>query len=118
MVKIKGKVLVIDMPQTLTKVDVGNYQTLAHQAGKVIRLGEKEIALFKLSTGEVKAVENKSPHPKGGTLADGLVSGSFVYCPLYDWKISLNDGKVQAPDEGQVKTYEVIVEDNRILLLI
>lgn len=66
--KIRGKVLVIDMPQTLTKVDVGNYQTLAHQAGKIIRLGEKEIVLFKLSTGEVKAEEVKTLVTDAGIL--------------------------------------------------
>lgn len=104
------------MQQTMSKIDVGCYETLAPLAGKVIRLGEKEIVLFKLSNGEVKALENKSPHPKGGTLADALVSGKFVFCPLYDWKISLEDGKVQAPDEGQVPTYPVIIQDGRIII--
>ena len=38
-------------------------------------------------------------------LSDGLVSGEYVFCPVYDWKISLVNGQVQAPDEGQVKVY-------------
>ncbi|PLT47797.1 Nitrite reductase [NAD(P)H] small subunit [Paenibacillus pasadenensis] len=71
--------------------------------------GGEEIALFKLTDGEVLAVENRCPH-KGGKLSEGMVCGSAVHCPLHDWKIDLRTGQAQAPDEGSVRTYAADVD--------
>jgi nitrite reductase (NADH) small subunit len=102
----------MEMIQTVTRVAAANYSKIPVRAGYSIKIDDKEIALFKVTNGKVYAIENRSPHPKGGVLSEGLVSGEYVYCPVYDWKISLADGKVQAPDEGQVKTFKVeLVED-------
>jgi nitrite reductase (NADH) small subunit len=106
------------MIQTLTKVAVAKYSDLAERAGYSITIDQNDIALFKLSNGKVRAIENCSPHPKGGALSEGLVSGEYVFCPVYDWKISLIDGKVQAPDEGQVRTFSVEVEDDIVYIII
>ncbi|MDP4163147.1 MAG: nitrite reductase small subunit NirD [Bacillota bacterium] len=105
------------MIQTATRVAVAKYDDLAIRAGYAVKLEDQEIVLFKLTTGEVRAIENRSPHPKGNRLAEGLVSGEYVFCPLYDWKISLIDGKVQAPDKGQVKTFEVEIADGNVYLV-
>jgi nitrite reductase (NADH) small subunit len=104
----------------LTKIRtlVANYSDLQVKAGYSVKIDDHEIALFKVTNGEVYGVENRSPHPKGGVLTEGLVSGEYVYCPVYDWKISLADGKVQAPDEGQVKIYQVEVEENNVYIII
>jgi nitrite reductase (NADH) small subunit len=102
----------------LVKINVAAYSALPERAGQIVEINEEEIVLFRLTNGEVRAVANHSPHPKGGTLADGLVSGEYVYCPVYDWKISLMDGKVQAPDEGQVKTYPIFVEEEQVYLML
>ncbi|MFS0636442.1 nitrite reductase small subunit NirD [Mesobacillus foraminis] len=101
----------------MQKIHVADYDTLPERAGQVVDLGGEEIVLFRLSNGEVKAVENRSPHPKGGTLGEGLVSGEYLYCPVYDWKISLNDGKVQAPDKGQVKIYQVDRDGEQVFVV-
>jgi nitrite reductase (NADH) small subunit len=103
---------------TKTRTLVGNYSDLPVWAGYAVNINDTEIALFKVTNGKVFAIENRSPHPKGGVLNEGLVSGEFVFCPVYDWKISLADGKVQAPDEGQVKTYQVEVELNNVYIII
>ncbi|ALC92886.1 nitrite reductase [Bacillus sp. FJAT-18017] len=100
----------------MAKVKVADYTSLPERIGQVFKIDGEEIVLFRLSNGEVRAVENSSPHPKGGTLADGLVSGEFVFCPVYDWKISLVDGKVQAPDVGQVKTFTIVRDGEQIFI--
>lgn len=103
---------------TITRIPVANYSNLRTRAGYAIKIDETEIALFKLSNGKVYAIENRSPHPKGGVLSEGLVSGDYVYCPVYDWKISLMDGKVQAPDVGQVRTFEVEIKEDIIFIIL
>ncbi|MGN7938244.1 MULTISPECIES: nitrite reductase (NAD(P)H) small subunit [Bacillaceae] len=106
------------MSNLKTKVEIGSYSKLPTGVGQTFQINEAEIVLFKLSNGDVRALENKSPHPKGGTLSDGLVSGEFVYCPVYDLKISLIDGCVQPPDEGSVKTYSISIEDDIVSITI
>jgi nitrite reductase (NADH) small subunit len=105
------------MIQVISRVGAANYTKLPERAGYAVTIDGQNIALFKLTNGDVKAIENRSPNPKGGVLSDGLVSGEFVYDAVYDWKISLVDGKVQAPDEGQVRTYPVEVEDDIVYIL-
>jgi nitrite reductase (NADH) small subunit len=103
---------------TKTRRLVANYSNLPIRAGYAVKIDNTEIALFKITNGQVYGIENLSPHPKGGVLTEGLVSGEYVFCPVYDWKISLVDGKVQEPDEGQVKSYQVEVEEDNVYIII
>lgn len=89
---------------------VGSAQDYLPQIGRVIVAGQVELAVFRTSDGAFYAVENHSPHPKGGPLAEGIVSGHYLYDPLYDWKIDLRSGEVQAPDHGQVATFPVTMD--------
>lgn len=86
---------------------IGTVQDFLLQIGRVVVAGNVELAVFRTSDGAIYALENRSPHPKGGPLAEGIVSGHFLYDPLYDWKIDLRTGEVQAPDQGIVMTYPV-----------
>jgi nitrite reductase (NADH) small subunit len=106
------------MIETKTRNLVAAYSNLPVRSGYYVKMDDQEIALFKVTNGKVYAIENRSPHPKGGVLTEGLVSGEYIFCPVYDWKISLADGKVQAPDEGQVKTYQVEVEADNVYIII
>lgn len=106
------------MITTISRIPVANYSNLKTRTGYCVKIDNLDIALFKVTNGEVYAVENRSPHPKGGKLSEGLVTGSYVYCPVYDWKISLVDGKVQAPEEGQVRTYHVEVIEGIVFIVL
>jgi nitrite reductase (NADH) small subunit len=85
--------------------------------GKTVIVGNKEIAVFKTENGDIRAIENRCPH-KGGVLAEGILSGEYVFCPMHDWKISVKDGNVQAPDVGCVQTYPVEVNGGQVYVLI
>jgi len=83
--------------------------------GRTVRAGKTEIAVFRLSDGRIKAVRNSCPH-KQGPLADGIVSGDTIICPMHARKISLSSGEVLPPDSGCVKTYQAKVEDGQVFL--
>ncbi len=103
---------------TKARIYVGALIDLPERVGKTVILEKnKEVAVFKLSNGKIKAVENKCPH-KGGVLSEGIVSGDHVFCPMHDWKICLEDGKVQEPDFGCVKTYETVIDGGEVFLLV
>lgn len=98
------------MNTTQTFYPIGSINQFLPQIGRVVQLQDVELAIFRTSSEEVFALENKSPHPKGGPIAEGIVSGHILYDPLYDWQIDLRTGLVQAPDEGQVKVFPTKVE--------
>lgn len=105
------------MEKTIRRVLVGKTTELPQKLGKTVTIGSKEIAVFKLENGDIRAIENRCPH-KGGVLAEGIVSGEYVFCPMHDWKISVKDGKVQAPDVGCVQSFPIEVKDDQVFILI
>ena len=84
--------------------------------GRVVAVGDQEIAVFNLGQ-RFLAVENRCPH-RGGPLADGIVTGDSVVCPLHAWKINLQQGNVERPGETPacVRTYATRVEAGTLLL--
>ncbi|CAM3582001.1 nitrite reductase small subunit NirD [Aeromicrobium ponti] len=103
--------------KSVVKVLIGSMHELPEKLGKTVKVNGTDIAVFRLSNGKIRAIENRCPH-KGGVLTEGLVSGDSVFCPMHDWKICLEDGKVQAPDTGCVQTYKTVVENGTVYLII
>ncbi|WP_277679916.1 nitrite reductase small subunit NirD [Gracilibacillus dipsosauri] len=105
------------MGKTIQRIKVAVVDEIPQKLGKTVYIGSREVALFHLETGEFHAIENRCPH-KGGVLVEGMVSGEHVFCPMHDWKININDGQVQKPDKGCVKTFKVEVENNEIFIIL
>ncbi len=84
--------------------------------GRAVRLGDKEIAIFNLGS-RFLAVDNRCPH-RGGPLADGIVNGAVVVCPLHAWKMSLETGKglTSASESSCVETFRTRIKDGIVLL--
>jgi len=83
--------------------------------GRSVQVDGVELAVFNLGERFV-AVENQCPH-KGGPLADGIVAGTVVVCPLHGWRFDLNSGlAVRASLPACVKTFPARVEDGIVLV--
>ncbi|MFC5704274.1 nitrite reductase small subunit NirD [Cohnella faecalis] len=94
----------------MKRFNVGHISEIAEKRSRVVHIEGIEVALFKLSGGSIKAIENRCPH-KNGKLSEGIVCDHHVFCPLHDWKINLKDGLVQEPDEGCVTTFRIDVDE-------
>ncbi|HEV2952693.1 MAG TPA: nitrite reductase (NAD(P)H) small subunit [Candidatus Dormibacteraeota bacterium] len=91
----------------------GLLSSLHEGVGQVVEIDGKEIALFR--TGDrVFAIGARCPHA-GGFLADGMVCGDVVVCPLHVRRVHLKTGEVEDWEVG-VKTYSVVVREGEILL--
>ena len=97
-------------------IRVGDRADVPAREGRVVRIGTREIAVFNLGD-RFLALDNQCPH-KGGPLADGIVAGNAVVCPLHAWKIDLATGVVERPSDSAacVMRYEVRVDDDGILV--
>jgi nitrite reductase (NADH) small subunit len=97
-------------------IRIARYDDLPEREGRMVVIGEREIALFNLGD-RVLATDNRCPH-QGGPLCDGIVTGEAVVCPLHGWKVSLDDGCVQRPasEAHQVRTYPTSIVDGIVAL--
>jgi nitrite reductase (NADH) small subunit len=96
-------------------IDIADLDDVPKRGARLVKTAHGCVAVFRTGADEVYALDNACPH-KNGPLAEGIVHGASVTCPLHNWVISLETGLVQGPDEGQVSTYPARVENRRILL--
>ena len=109
----------------MTWTRVTTCDNIPPREGRAISLGGRAIAIFNLGPStslgagdRFLAVDNQCPH-KAGPLADGIVTGTSVVCPLHTWKISLLDGRVERPSasgDAGVTVYPTRVEDGVVVI--
>jgi len=98
-----------------TFIDIAPLESIPQRGARVVKTALGCVAIFRTADDKVFAIEDSCPHKKG-PLSEGIVHGTSVTCPLHNWVISLETGKAQGADEGAVNTYEIKVENGRILL--
>lgn len=96
-------------------IDIAALDAVPQRGARKLKTAHGCVAVFRTGDDEVFALDNACPH-KQGPLAEGIVHGKAVTCPLHNWVISLETGMAQGADEGQVATYPARVEAGRILL--
>lgn len=96
-------------------IDIADLEEIPQRGARVVKTSLGCVAVFRTAENEVFALNNACPH-KAGPLAEGIVHGKSVTCPLHNWVISLETGEAQGEDKGQVATYPARVENGRILL--
>ena len=105
----------VSMALDSSLVDIGSIHDVPQRGARCVKKGELTIAIFRTAEDQFFALEDKCPH-KNGPLSQGIVHDGCVTCPLHNWVISLKTGQAQGADEGETKTYTVIVRDERLLL--
>jgi nitrite reductase (NADH) small subunit len=96
-------------------VKVTDLENIPKLGARVVRSKDIEVGVFRLQDDRILAINNKCPH-KGGPLSEGIVYGDKVACPLHSWKISLEDGKAEEPDVGEVACFKTKIEDGVVYL--
>lgn len=96
-------------------VEIGALDDIPVYGARIVRSPAGCIAVFRTGTDTVHAIDDACPH-KAGPLSQGIVHGTSVTCPLHNWVIDLETGKALGADTGQVRTYALKVERDRIML--
>ena len=95
-------------------IDIAAIADIPERGARVVKTPVGCIALFRTGEAEVFAASNSCPH-KGGPLAEGMVHGQKVTCPLHNWVFDLNTGEALGED-ARIATYPVRIEAGRVLL--
>lgn len=90
-------------------ITLGKLTEIMKQESRILRALGMELALFRLATGEIRLIENECPLG-GGKLSNGMVSGRYVYSPHYDYRVSLDDGKMDASPARKLRVFEAVVD--------
>lgn len=94
-------------------IKIGKISDIPEGEGRVFRLNSAEVAIFRLESG-VAAIDNRCPH-QSGPLADGIVAGDEVICPLHGHRFNLMTG-LSVGDDDKIKTYPVLVKGQDLFI--
>ena len=100
----------------MSEFKLGPADNIPPGEGRVYQVEDEKIAVFRTRGGEVYAVQAECPH-RGGPLADGLLGGSTLICPLHAWKFDLKTGQALYGDCG-LKTFSVTVDASEQIILL
>ncbi|HEU4328132.1 MAG TPA: Rieske 2Fe-2S domain-containing protein [Roseiflexaceae bacterium] len=101
---------------TLTEYRIGTIGGIPRGEGRVFLVGSRRVAVFHTRAGEVYATQAECPH-RGGPLADGLMGGTTLICPLHAWAFDLATGAARTGDCA-LETYPVRVTESGEIVLI
>ena len=84
--------------------------------GRRFEVGGMAIAVFRSRQGRVYAAQAECPH-RAGPLADGLLGGETLICPLHNFRFNLETGEPLSNDCQSLMTYPVALnEDGEIII--
>lgn len=83
---------------------------------RAVRLGEEEVALARVD-GQFCAVQGKCLH-LGGPLGAGRLEGRVVTCPWHGWQYDVRTGENEFDRALKLDTYEVVVEDGEVKVVV
>jgi nitrite reductase (NADH) small subunit len=104
------------MTDTKLSTTVAPLAAIPPGEGRVFQIAGERIAVFHARTGQVFATQAECPH-KAGPLADGMMGGTTLVCPLHSWKFDLTTGEAQGTD-CRLKTYPAEVDANGLVTLL
>ena len=98
--------------------DVCPEARLTPDRGVAAMVDGRQVAIFRLSTGEVHALDNHDPFSRANVLSRGLIGersgAAYVASPVYKQRFWLGTGQcVDDPDRG-VAVHEVRVVEGRV----
>ena len=84
--------------------------------GRAFQAGTKTVAVFR-SKGKIYAVANRCVH-KGASICDGGLAedGKVVRCPWHNWSFDLETGQNCVDRNERLRTYEVKMDGDQVIL--
>jgi nitrite reductase (NADH) small subunit len=95
---------------------LGRLADIPSSEGRTFEVDGLRVAVFHTRTGEVFATQADCPH-RGGPLADGMLGGATVTCPLHERVYDLATGRVLA-GECDIAVYPVRTTDDGSIVLL
>jgi nitrite reductase (NADH) small subunit len=105
------------MTATTTRVPLCTLDDIATGLGRAFDVGGRSVAVFRSRDGKVFAVDGKCPH-KGGPLADGMLIGEQVVCPLHAFRYQGTSGECDQPGACAIEAHPAEVRDGIVYITV
>lgn len=79
-------------------INLGSVTRIPLGQGRCYIVGSEEVAVFRQRDGQMFAVQNRCPH-RQGPLAEGVLGGGRIICPLHGHQFALDTGAGSEPAE-------------------
>jgi nitrite reductase/ring-hydroxylating ferredoxin subunit len=100
------------------KLYIGEKENLDARLPLAFEVEDYRVALFKLPGGEIHAIDDLCTH-EDASLADGVVDGDIVSCPLHGAQFNIKTGAaLSLPALRSVNSYPVVIEDGKIFITV
>ena len=97
-------------------INLGPVERIPLGEGREFSVRGELVAVFRIREGGLRATQAKCPH-RDGPLADGIIGGGRVICPLHAFKFGLETGQPVGNECESLKTYEISCSDDGEILL-
>jgi nitrite reductase (NADH) small subunit len=97
------------------ELEIGPLGSIPLGEGRSFNVDGICIAVFRTREGEIFAAQAACPH-RGGPLADGILGGAKLICPLHSWTFDLRSGQSVTGESG-LKTYPVRLDHHTKIIL-
>jgi nitrite reductase (NADH) small subunit len=105
------------MTPTATRVPLCTLDDIAVGLGRGFAVGDTPIAVFRSRDGRVFAVAGRCPH-KDGPLADGMLIGEQVVCPLHAFRFHGASGECDQPGTCALEAFPAEVRDGTVFVTV
>lgn len=92
---------------------VGSTADLTPGEGRTYVVDGRQVAVFLLADGSVRATEAVCPH-RGGPIADGQIDAATVTCPLHQYRFRFADGSCTDAGIGSLAVFGARVDGSTI----
>jgi nitrite reductase (NADH) small subunit len=99
----------------MTAQVIGTVEEIPVGEGRAFAVDGSQVAVYRLRDGSLRALAAVCPH-KGGPLADGLMDGRVVVCPLHGHTYDLITGTELGGSDAVCAYTATAAEDGTILI--
>ncbi len=96
-------------------IDIGALTDIPQRGARIVRTHGGDIAVFRTAADAVFAIDEYLGD-KAGPFSNGIQHGNSVTDPIRNWIIDLTTGETVGTEDDVIQTYDVKVEDGRIML--
>jgi nitrite reductase (NADH) small subunit len=100
----------------MSEILIGRLEQIPRGEGRTFAVAGRRIAVFRTHGGEVFATQAACPHLQG-PLADGLIGGATIVCPLHERAYDLRTGIGLNGECTRLEVFSVSLRDGGLIWL-